>query len=215
MVTFSRFSKVTCLAIMILVLGAASAMAQGGRGGDRGGDRGRGGPGGFGNMSEEDRNAMRERMMGGRGGPGGNTRAPQSADERWAMMSRRYKEGFSDEEWKIVESRLRPVVEKKREIDMSRYSGRFSRGPSGDTTAPETTATKLRAATSALRELLQKDDAPTAEIKSKMATIRTLRKKAEEERKKMEEDLGKLQARLVEVLTIRQEARFFTEGLLD
>ena len=234
MVKFSRLSKVTLLALMILVLGAASAMAQRGRGGgDRGGgDRGRGGgfPGNmseedrnamrerFQNMSEEDRNAMRERMMGGQGGDRGGfggARTPQTADERWAMMARRYKEGFSDEEWKIVEPRLRPVVEKRREIDMLRMGGRFGgRGPGGGD-APETTASKLRAEISALRELLQKEDAPVADIKAKMTSIRALRKKAEEEQKKLEANLKIQRAKLREVLSIRQEARLFTDGVLD
>ena len=123
----------------------------------------------------------------------------------------------SDEEWKVLEPRLREVLrlrDRLRTLRMAeavRIRGggrrRFIRRVSGAVTAYP--------ARDALAKVLQKEDAGPAEIREKLEAYRREQKRREEERTKLEKELAQARKRLRELLTLRQEAVLVLEGLLD
>jgi len=146
------------------------------------GPDGQGGPGGF------DRTAMQERMM-----------------ERMKEQM-----GATDEEWAVIKPRLSEVMELAQETragGMMRGPGRGRRGTDQEVEEEEETSAVEKAA-SALQQILENDEASTAEIKAKLTALRSAREKAKQK-------LAEAQEKLREVLTLKQEAQLVMVGMLD
>ena len=143
-----------------------------------------------------------------------------------------------DDEWKIIEPRLTKVTTLQREAagggrgGFSGFSG-FGRGggpggqpgrggqrggdggrggrggrggPQGGESTREMNATQ--AASQALREVLEKDDASPEQIRAKLTALRAAKENARQK-------LAAAQKGLREVLTLKQEAQLVVFGLLD
>ncbi|XHR30213.1 MAG: hypothetical protein ACFUZC_06565 [Chthoniobacteraceae bacterium] len=150
------------------------------------------------------------------GGPG----SPDSAAFR-QRMNERIKTALkaSDEEWAVIEPLLEKVMEKQREVMMSRIGGIFGGerrgggrpgGPEGNNASP--VGRPPRAANQpeieALKSALQNDSISNEEIKAKLEAVRAARKKANAELEAASEDLRK-------VLSLRQEALLIMMGILQ
>lgn len=155
--------------------------------------RGQQGPGRMQRGGGFDRAAMTERMMG--------------------MMQERM--GASEEEWKIISPRLSKVMELSQDAN-SRGMGMFrgmsgrNRGRRGPDTQDQQAQNEspVQKAIQGLQETLEKENASSDEIKSKLEALRSAREKARQE-------LAKAQQSLREVLTLKQEAQLILMGMLD
>ncbi len=156
------------------------------------------------------------RGPGGPGGPGG----PDSAAFR-QRMNERLKTALkaSDEEWAVIQPLLEKVMEKQREVMMSRMGGLFGgdrRGGGNRPGGPEqNNATNTnrpprvnQPEIEALKNALQNDSTPNDQIKAKLEAVRAARKKATAELEAASEDLRK-------VLSLRQEALLVMMGILQ
>ena len=177
-------SRRVLIPLLLAALVVPFAMAQdnpapqGDRGGDRGdrGDRGNRGP----------------------GGPGGG---------REALMSR-MKEQMgvtNEEEWKVIEGKLQPVMAKRMET-MGGMFGAFGRGGRGDDANRQRSA--VETASRELRTLLEDKAASEDQIKQKLAAFREARDKSRTE-------LASLQKELKEIVMPRQEAVLVQWGMLE
>jgi len=155
---------------------------------DRGAERGRGGPGGG-----FDPAAMRERMMG-------------SIKEQMGVTN--------DEEWKVISTKLEPVLTKSMEARadamMGMFRGRGWRSGRGgdDSNNDNRQRSAVEQASRDLRTLLDDKNASEDQIKEKLTAFRESRDKAKTE-------LATAQKDLKEVLMPRQEAVLVTYSLLD
>ena len=151
--------------------------------GDRGGDRGRGGPGGGGNF---DPAAMRQRAL-------------DRIKEQMGVTN--------EDEWKVIQAKLEPVMTKQREV-MGGMFGGFGggRGRGGDDANRQRGA--VEQASRDLRTLLEDKAASEDQIKQKLTAFREARDKARTE-------LASAQKELKEILMPRQEAVLVSSGMLD
>lgn len=136
-----------------------------------------------------------DRGQGGFGGGFDRSRFEQ-------MMMDRYKEALesSDEEWKVIEPRIKKVTEAQRATRIGGRGGMMGRGGrGGEETDEPTEAANLRKAI---------DTGSAEDIKGALKEFRTARKKAEAE-------LKQAQTELRQVLTLKQEARLVMMGTLD
>ena len=153
---------------------------QGDRGGDRG-DRGRGGPGGGG----FDPTAIRQRMIDG-------------MKEQMGITN--------EEEWKVIQAKLDPVMQKRME---SMGGGMFRRGGrGGDDNDNGRPRSALETAAGDLRKTLDDKSASEDDIKAKLTAFREARDKARTE-------LAAAQKDLKEILMPRQEAVLVQYGMID
>ena len=162
----------------------------------------------------------------GRGGRGGGQR--MNRDQMRARMVERMKEqlGAKDEEWKVIEPRLRKVM------DLSRQAGGFGRrgrgmfsgqggqrggprdrGPGRDPgerpdRAPDREMTAVEKAGDDLQKVLDSASAKPEEIKAKLTALRTAREKAKKE-------LAEAQKELQQILTVKQEATLVLAEMLN
>ena len=156
---------------------------QGDRGGDRGdrGERGRGGPGGG-----FDPAAMRQRMMDG-------------IKERMGVTN--------DDEWKVIQAKLEPVMQKSMEVRAGGMMGGF-RGRGGDDNDNGRARSAVETASRELRTTLDNKSASEDDIKAKLTAFREAREKARTE-------LAAAQKDLKEILMPRQEAVLVQFGVID
>ena len=111
----------------------------------------------------------------------------------------------TDEEWEILEPRMRTVLSKQMEQRTSGLSGGGRgmmggrRGGDDANRAPEVVA---------LSDALDEEDTSAEDLKAKMEALREARAQAEDELDKARDDLR-------EVLSLRQEARLVLAGILD
>ncbi|HEV2296169.1 MAG TPA: hypothetical protein VGR35_20160 [Tepidisphaeraceae bacterium] len=178
-------SRRILLPLLLAALMVPFAVAQDNteRGGDRGGDRGRGGPGGPGGF---DPAAMRQRMM-------------DSIKEQMGVTD--------EEEWKVIQAKLEPVMTKSMEARAGGIAGMFrGRGRGGDDDDRQRSA--VESASRDLRNVLENKSASEEEIKAKLTAFREAREKARAE-------LAAAQKELKEILMPRQEAVLVQYGLID
>ena len=133
----------------------------------------------------------------GRRGDRGERRRFDPAQMMDRMMER-HKEslGVTDEEWKVIEPRLKNVLDARMETRMGGF-GRWR----GDSQESDSEA-------EALRKALESEESSSDDIKAKLTAFRDAQKKKEEALQKAREELRK-------VLTIKQEARLVLDGVLD
>lgn len=176
------------------------------------------------------------RQRGQGGGPGRGFDPARFRQMMADRMKEQLKVG--DDEWKIIEPRLTKVTTLQREAagggrgGFSGFSG-FGRGggpggqpgrggqrggdggrggrggrggPQGGESTREMNATQ--AASQALREVLEKDDASPEQIRAKLTALRAAKENARQK-------LAAAQKGLREVLTLKQEAQLVVFGLLD
>jgi hypothetical protein len=146
------------------------------------------------------------------------------------MMTERMKEplGASDEEWKVIQTRLLKVMTLSRQVNargrgMMMYGGPggFSgrgqtMGPGGrgqaggQRTRPGTGSepSAIEKATQELQEVLRGNTAKPEQIKAKLAALRTAKEKATK-------DLAAAQNELKKDLTVKQEAVLVLSGYLN
>jgi hypothetical protein len=146
----------------------------------------------------------RQRRGGGNGGNGGNF-DPAQAQERMLTNLREQFAVTDDAEWKLIADRITAVSDLRRATaagggfrgGQGGQGGGGGRGGRGAAASPEQDA---------LRQAIT-DNLPDAEIKSRLAHLRDVRKANEEK-------LTKAQEELRAVLSVRQEAVAVMAGLL-
>ncbi len=128
--------------------------------------------------------------------------------------------GFSNEEWKVIQPLVEDVMEKQRETRSFGFGGfRFFGGmrgprPGGDEGDRPDRGNRRGfrgepdPEIEALQEVLESEDAPAEQIKSKLDALRNARKAKEAALKKSQE-------KLQQVLTVRQEAMCVLMRLLE
>jgi hypothetical protein len=153
---------------------------------------------GTGNLSAQDR-------------PGRGNFDPEQVRQRMMERYREQLEVKSDDEWKVIETRIGKVIDARREVG---FGGAFGRGPGRRGGNGEGDQGGRRRAfagePSPEAEALQKAieaKAPADEIKAKLAKYR-------ESRKAKEAALASAQDELRKVLSVRQEATAVLAGLL-
>jgi hypothetical protein len=192
----NQLLKVTLLAgVAAAMLNSTDLMAQAGGGGGGGGGRA-----GRGNRANMDPAQMQQRMMD------------------------RYKEvlGVTDDsEWKVISTKIEAVMTARRELGGGGFGmmGRGGRGGRGGNNANQDAnaatqqqrGNRPRPAVMPEREALQKaldDNAPTDEIKTKLAAYHAARKAKQAALQQAQADLRKL-------LSVKQEAAAYLNGLLS
>jgi len=204
----------TQLTVLMLALGLATlllsspTMGQGGRG--RGGGRDRGGPDRFEQMSEEEREAMREQVR-------------ARIAEMEAQQAERMREelDLSDDEFDIIIPRIQAVqhlVQERQFLSGSTSGfggggGRGGRGGGGfDWRSLGIEISEfgehLQEATEQLREVIEDEDADNDQIKEALGQLRGARDAMNGAITEAREDLRGL-------LTSRQEAQLVAAGVLD
>ena len=175
-------SRRILIPLLLAALVVPFAMAQDNpqpQGGDRGGDRNRG---------NFDPAAMRQRRL----------------DQMKEQMG-----VTNEEEWKVIQAKLEPVMTKQREL-MGGMFGGFGgfgggRGRDGDSNRQRGA---VEQASRDLRQLLEDKAASEDQIKQKLTAYREARDKARTE-------LASAQKELKEILMPRQEAVLVSSGMLD
>lgn len=200
--------------VVALMMGRRSAAQQGGAGGPWGGGRG----------MMFDPNQIRQMMMGGMFDP---------TQVRQRMMERiRERLGVKDDaEWKVIEPRLRKLMDLNQQALMGRAQGMFGTllgplgrfgggrgGPGGGNDAGQTLPVRgsgpngqrsaLDNALAQLRTTLANQSAAPDDIKRALTVVR-------EAGLKMQQDRAMAQADLKKILTLRQEAVLVEMGQLD
>jgi len=156
--------------------------------GNQGGDRGRGGPG---------------------GGPGGGF-DPAAMRQRALERVKGDMGDIKDDEWKVIEAKLTPVMEKRFEA-MAQQFGRGGRGGGrgGDQNQPERPARNaVEQASRDLDKVIKDKGATEDQVKEKLTAFREARDKSRAE-------LASAQKELKDVLMPRQEAVLVSDGYLD
>jgi Spy/CpxP family protein refolding chaperone len=159
---------------------------------------------------------------------------PRDPEEFRRMMEERIAERMkeqleiTDAEWKVLQPRLRKVMELNAETSggpgrggmMGMMFGRGrggQRGPGGPDgqgdqqrrprPGGDRPQTEVQQAAEALRETLQSENPGTEDIKAKLTALRSAREKAKQELVKAQQDLRQL-------LTLKQEATLVMTGML-
>jgi len=159
-------------------------------------------------------------QRGGRGGARGE-RGQRDPEQMRAMMEKRLQEtlGASDEEWTALGPLVTDVMEKQRATNMRggrrgrpgappRDGGRAEGGRRGEGRPEGGPDDSSQTAVAALRTVLDNESATAEQITAQLTAVRAERTKAKTE-------LAAAQAKLKEVLTVKQEARLVLMGLLD
>jgi len=117
----------------------------------------------------------------------------------------------NDDEWTVISPRLVKVIQLKAEeqaAEVANLVGAMAGARGGNIRAAAATlGVENDAATQALSKAIA-DEAPVAELKSKMATYRQTRKNKQAE-------MARAQADLLAVVSVRQEAILLNDGLLE
>jgi len=175
-------SRRVLIPLLLAALVVPFAMAQDNpqpQGGDRSGDRNR--------------------------GPGGGNFDPAQMRQR-AMDRNKEQMGITNEdEWKVIQAKLDPVMTKQREVMGGMFGGFGGRGRGGDDNRQRSA---VETASRDLRTLLDDKAASEDQIKQKLAAFREARDKARTE-------LASAQKELKEILMPRQEAVLVTNGMLE
>lgn len=148
---------------------------------------------------------------------GGGSRGRFDPEQFRKMMTDRMKQSMkaTDEEWTVLEPMIGNVLEKQmaarggfrfggppRSSDSNNNGGNSSGGSSRSSRYPQP------AEVEALRETLEKEDAPKEELKARLEAIRAQKKRAQQE-------LEDARAQLAKVVTVRQEAVLVAFGILE
>ncbi len=186
MLKMARIGILAALAALILAFGLTNAEAQRGQAGQNG-------------------QAPGQRQ-------GGMQRGAFTPDRMWEFTGPRIKEnlGVSDDEWSVIEPLVKDVSTKQMATRMRGMGGmggmrggaRRPGGPGAE--ADDNTPKEIKE----LRDVLDNENATSAEIKTKLAAYRALVKKQQDELKAAQE-------KLVKVLTPRQEAALVLSGMLE
>ena len=176
-------SRRVLIPLLLAALVVPFAMAQDNpapQGGDRGADR-RGGPGGPGGGGD-----FRQRMI-------------DNIKEQMGVTN--------EDEWKVIQAKLEPVMQKRMEAQAGGMMGMFRGrgGRDGDDNRPRTA---VETASRDLRTTLENKSASEDEIKAKLTAFREARDKARTE-------LAAAQKDLKEILMPRQEAVLVQYGMID
>lgn len=128
-------------------------------------------------------------------------------------MNDRLKESLkiSDEEWTVLQPRIKKVTDLQRASragSMRGWGGRRNRGGDDGDQQDERTLTPIQQTTKDLQDVLEKEGATAEQIKAKLDAYRAARVTAEAE-------LTKSRAELRELLTINQEAQLVVMGILE
>jgi predicted nucleic acid-binding Zn ribbon protein len=131
---------------------------------------------------------------------------PEAMQKRMADMMKERLE-ISDEEWKVVEPRLRKVMDLSRDVRFGGM-GMFSRDGRMGGRRADSQQNSAEKAQQELRETLEKDTVAPELIKAKLTALR-------EAREKLRLELITAQQELSEVLTLKQEAQLVLMGILE
>ena len=159
------------------------------------------------------------------GAPGGRDPAQmqQRMEQFRQQMSDRMKQSFgaTDEEWKVLQPKIEKVQTLARQsrggggMGMQFSGGGGRGGPGGNDKGgnrggppSDRPQSDVEKAGQALQKVLDNKDAPAEEIKTALAGVREARAAAKKELEAAQEDLRK-------VLTVRQEARCVSMGILE
>ncbi|HAI11047.1 MAG TPA: hypothetical protein DCM28_05040 [Phycisphaerales bacterium] len=116
----------------------------------------------------------------------------------------------TDEEWSVLQPRIQKVTELQRASragSMRGWGGRRNRGGDDDNQS-ERTLTPIQQSSKDLNDILEKEGATAEQIKAKLDAYRAARTAAEAQ-------LTASRNELRELLTINQEARLVTMGILE
>ena len=190
----SKRILVAMFLVGMLILPSLALAQAGGGGGGRGGGMGQGGPG----------------MPGGPGGANGPNGRGNFDPIQSALDNARLVLNCTDDEWKVIEPKLRKVIETLQSIPtISPGRGNRGRGnpggPGGRGNA--TTDSAVTLARTDLQTSLDNAASPPTEINQKLKVYRDARDRAEKA-------LSDAQKDLQAVLTARQEASLVTIGYL-
>ncbi|TKJ34697.1 MAG: hypothetical protein CEE38_17665 [Planctomycetes bacterium B3_Pla] len=161
-------------------------------------------------------------QRGQRGGPGGRQFDPARMRQ---MMEQRMREqlGATEQEWKVLGSRVTKVAELGRQTSgfgrggmMFGMGGRRGGpgGPGGNRFgggrpgAPDREPTAVEKAQEQLRTVLEDTSATPDQIKTQLTALRKARETAKQQ-------LAAAQQKLREIITVRQEATLVMMGMLD
>jgi hypothetical protein len=155
------------------------------------------------------------------GGPGGDRAGGGDREQmraRWEQrMQDRLKEALkvSDEEWSVLQPRIKKVSDLQRESrsGMMRGMGRRGGGPGGEnnnaeSTQPERQLSAMQQAAKDLQTILETEGATSDQIKAKLDAYRAAKTASEAQ-------LTKARTELRELLTINQEAQLVMMGILE
>ncbi len=150
--------------------------------------------------------------------PSGQTNAQSPRDFNPQKMQQTFLDqikatlGATDDEWKVLRPLLEKLMKLSRDTGAQGPMGFGPGGPGGPGGPPDAAAqqpaSEVAKAAQALQNTLSKSDATTDEITAGLKTLRGAREKASQE-------LEKVKAAVIELLTTRQEAQLVRMGLLD
>lgn len=158
----------------------------------------------------------RQPPAGGQAGPGAPAGNRGDWDARRAefekRMNDRLKESLkiNDEEWSVLQPRIKKVTDLQRETragSQRGWGGRRNRGGE-ENTQQQTAMSPIQQASKDLSDILEKEGATSEQIKAKLDAYRAARTAAEAQ-------LTKARAELSELLTINQEAQLVVMGILE
>jgi hypothetical protein len=160
-------------------------------------------------MAQDNTTGGNNRDRGNRGGgPGGGGFDPARMRQFAIDRVKEQMGDIKEDEWKVIEGKLSPVVDKRGELMMAGLGGfRFGRGGGGD--QPERPAANpVEQASRDLRKALEDKSTSEEMVKEKLTAFREARDKAKNE-------LASAQKELKEVVMPRQEAVLVQQGYLD
>lgn len=194
-------SRRILIPLLLAALMVPFAVAQ-----DNSGDNNQGERGERGDRGERgERGERGDRGERGRGGPGGD---PAQFRQRMMDNLKEQMGVTNEEEWKVIQAKLEPVMAKSMEARaggmMGMFRGRGGRG--GDDNGRQRSA--VETASRDLRTLLENKDVSEDQIKQKLTAFREARDKARAE-------LAAAQKDLKEILMPRQEAVLVQYGMIE
>jgi hypothetical protein len=142
------------------------------------------------------------------GGPGGFD--PAQIRQRALDRVKEQMGDVKEDEWKVIEAKLTPVMEKRFESLAAGFGGvgRGGRGGGGGDQPERPARNAVEQATRDLQKALDDKGASEDSIKAKLAAFR-------EARDKVRNELASAQKELKEVVMPRQEAVLVAQGYLD
>jgi hypothetical protein len=160
-------------------------------------------------MAQDNTGGNRDRGDRTRGGGPGGGFDPAQMRQRALDRVKEQMGDVKEDEWKVIEGKLTPVMEKRFEVMAAGFGGfgRGGRGGGGD--QPERPARNaVEQASRDLQKALEDKGASEDSIKEKLAAFR-------EARDKVRNELTSAQKELKEVVMPRQEAVLVSQGYLD